>query len=189
MTRPRRQRARAPEVSDTLWCILTDQPLPPRLTEKDGWDRYLGIYDRRERGLNATPRIETLWQQYGEAILTDWAVDHPGTRPTTWWEFGAPRSPRWPDVAIPRQQVGGSGVPRHDAFPERHRSPYDFMFGLPRDWHVEPDAAAPALFESQAAYLLRQDLLLAGEKRLLRSVDLDPEAWEPQPILSVFFGY
>jgi hypothetical protein len=38
------------------------------------------------------------------------------------------------------------------------------------------DPANPPLYESQASYLLRHDLLLPGERRRLTEGDLDPEA-------------
>ena len=41
---------------------------------------------------------------------------------------------------------------------------------------VSYDPADPPLYESQASYLLRHDLLLPGERRRLTEGDLDPEA-------------
>jgi hypothetical protein len=138
------------------------------------------------------PVVLAVWEELREELLTDWIKGHPGTRPYAWWAFDAPRDPvgTWPGcwydgkLAAPRLRVGGTGTPKHEplAFmPEAAFGIYQLWLGeseietfkldcLP----VDPDD--PPMFESQAAYLKRHDLLLKGERLPARA--FDPEAIE-----------
>lgn len=108
-----------------------------------------------------------LWAEHGERITQDWAERNPGTRPSQWWKFSAPRrdgpagyegreSWLWLE---PRLQIGGHGV---DC--EWGAQAYDNA--IP-DWDDEDleYMTSPPVFESELAYLKRHKLLLPGEGR------------------------
>jgi hypothetical protein len=68
----------------------------------------------------------------------------------------------------PRKRTGGTGTPAYEV---QSVGPA-FAYGIPTVW-VGLDEDNPPVFESQAAYLKRHGLLLAGEKR---RADFEPEA-------------
>ena len=139
MSRARRGRTRAADVSQIAWALLTDQP-PPDPPEGGGWELF--ILEGPGSGANAWgPTLEDLWRAHGDAITADWAQAHPGTRPSCWWRWTAPRAAvgtcwgRWTvrddkEFADPRQRLGGVGTPSHEALNAAPR----FELGLPVDW-------------------------------------------------------
>ncbi len=201
MTRARRQRALAPEVSETAWAMLTDGA-PPDLDASDGWERF---------ALSGGP-LQELWSQHGEDILARWAVVHPGTRPSCWWRWEAPRAAlgeRWGRYEVrdadrhpdPRQRLGGAGTPEHEVL----NTVPDLPFGIPARWiskfaaeyyngraldvhgrliaskyadgdfaGLAPDPSDPPMFESEAAYLRRHGLFRSGEAARLKAADYAP---------------
>lgn len=136
--------------------------------------------------------LSELWNKYCDAIIADYAKEYPGYRPGRWWKYTAPEM---------RKRIGGIGTPCHEAL-EYSRS---FNYGLPVDWitpwqveyynrplpenygnfakplapdnftGVAIDPNNPPLYESQAAYLKRQKLLLPGEAKQLTKIDFEPE--------------
>lgn len=77
MARPKKTRARCkPAVSEKAWAFLNDEPY------KRGFDTL-----DLEHGDAARP----LWEQYGDEITKRWIKDHPGTRPSCWWRYTAPK--------------------------------------------------------------------------------------------------
>lgn len=126
--------------------------------------------------------LRALWVQHRERIIQEYVSEYPGERPPRWWEFDAPE---------PRQRLGGSGTASQEVL---GHTPY-FKFGIPAIWITTADIAFymgrsrdinnqpasqyggrdfagvaidpedPPVFESQAAYLKRLGLLLAGEGR------------------------
>ena len=153
--------------------------------------------------------LAALWASQSEWIVADHVANYPGTRPTRWYQYSAPRVPlgtypgAWFDGKLPepRQRLGGIGTPAFEVLAYKPR----YSFGLPVDWVTpfqvkyysgtavnirgEPigslvptnfkgvaiDANDPPIFESQAAYLKRKGLLLAGEERRLRKADWEAE--------------
>jgi hypothetical protein len=128
------------------------------------------------------------WERARKAVLAEWTEKHPGTRPTTWWEYDAPED---------RQRVGGVGMPYWEACPG---SPETYFRGMPNRWWEKssaaflkctnfrhkpiPDAIAydearPPLFEAEGVYLERLGLLLPGEL----VTDREPEACGLEPWL------
>jgi hypothetical protein len=59
----------------------------------------------------------------------------------------------------PRQRMGSTGTPAHEVQAVVPK----FAYEIPIGW-VSLDESNPPTFESQAAYLKRHGLLLAGEK-------------------------
>jgi hypothetical protein len=199
MTRARRARQRAADVSDYAWARLTDQPLPPAI----GFERF--ILDRTGDGPGT---LRALWAAHGDAITDAWAHEQPGTRPSCWWRWSAPRAPlgTWPDcyydgqLPAPRQRVGGIGTPRHEALAYVP----DFCRGVPTAWVSQRDAdhyngrardvhgakvgdgaegdfrgvsvsaSDPPRYEAEAGYLERFGLLLPGERERLTDDDFSP---------------
>lgn len=137
------------------------------------------------------------WNAARDRILKDWIRERPGTRPSFWWIFDAPRMSAqdlerngWDasffsdHLAAPRLRLGGVGDPKFEHFAYTPT----FRCGVPAEWidasdleeHPDPDVRAidpidPPRFESQAAYLKRQGLLQPGEERRLKSAAFEPE--------------
>jgi hypothetical protein len=82
--------------------------------------------------------IREAWERHGEFILAAWVKKHPGTRPSYWWEFDAPRQPvgRFPGwyydgkLPEPRHRLGGVGTAKHEVL--AHVPHYSF--GIPTSW-------------------------------------------------------
>jgi hypothetical protein len=142
---------RGPPIAPDDWAFLNDdKPKNP----------FVAL-------IKADSRWRALWEEYGESITSEWANRHPGTRPTHWWKFSAPRLPTpagyegleswwWLE---PRLQVGGEPVDATDGASARNKA-------VP-DWDDENPAylASPPVFESESAYLARHGLLLLGESK------------------------
>jgi hypothetical protein len=171
-TRTRRRRSFQPAVTPTQWALLTDQPIP----DEPGIGRDLQRWCFNWRGDGEPPWREKsgreLWAAHGDAVLAGWIAEHPGTRPSCWWKFDAPG---------PRQRVGGVGTPAHEV------SAYmlELHLGAPCHWITDHwlkflpgqpiDPANPPMYESQANFLDRYNLLLPGERQRLRDVEFAPE--------------
>jgi len=86
---------------------------------------------------------------------------------------GGPDDGRRPE---PRRRVGGTGgCPTHEGL----------SLGVPDGWLDDDfDPTDPPLYESQAAYLARHELLTNTERRTLATM---PEAFQPENILA-FIG-
>ena len=146
-----RARVRQAPIDPTHWALLTDAPLPadanPFLVIDRNFDRVM----------------RPLWEEYGVEIVVDWIDAHPGTRPSLWWKYDAPRAagqdklPPHQRQVEPRRQILGEGVPLHEV---QNVLP-SYNFGIP-DWCGDP-VEAP-IFESQHAYLKRHSLLRKGER-------------------------
>jgi hypothetical protein len=135
--------------------------------------------------------LTTLWATHCERIVAERAALHPGTRPARWWQYQA---------VEPRRRLGGIGTPASDVLAYKPT----YWCGLPSIWisqrqvkyysgiavdirgspiggklaifkgvAIDPDH--PPTFESQAAYLKRHGLFLAGEERQLKKADFDAE--------------
>ena len=185
-------RTRRPEVEPLLWARLIDAPLP-----EDATDAERFFYDYPDER-----KLREAWAAHRAAILAEWVRKCPGTRPSCWWEFDAPRQPLDGTLPEPRLRLGGKGTPAHEALnyvPE-------FEFGMPASWvenwcieyyngsakdiYGNPigteyregkfiaenfDPNDPPTFEAEAAYLKRLGQLAPGESRRLRMRDFEPE--------------
>lgn len=132
--------------------------------------------------MDAEPGVhpeKALWEEHRDAALADWVKERPGTRPSLWWRYDAPRwnAPKeyrdWcyvPMLPEPRLRLGGVGVTMREKFPAY--SPH-WPLGVPDQWS-EIDAEDPPSFESQAAYLRRHKLFLDGEEARLTDADFEP---------------
>ncbi len=175
MSKPRRGRAKARTITDFQWAFLNDDAAGIATGKK--WERYEMEWNRT-LGLNE-PITAQLWREYSAEILARWIAERPGTRPSLWWKFEAPRAPRGSlrgmlvgdDLPQPRLQVGGSGRPANEVLAYCPR----MSFGVPTTWaDVEP--GNPPLVESEAAYLERMGLLTAAERDRLNPFAFLPAA-------------
>jgi hypothetical protein len=158
MPRKRRVNKAKEQLTDMQWKYLTDQPMP--------WN--METFALR---IGYSANVEQLWDQHRDVILAEHVKENPGTRPALWWQYDAPRQPNgtmpgwWCDGKLPelRKRLGGTGTPI---------SPVNISYGISDVWH-DIDDNDPPTFESQATYLKRHGLFLAGEER---RADFEPEA-------------
>jgi hypothetical protein len=130
--------------------------------ERNGW-YYRCIWRQKS--------LELIWREHADEIVAHFARRWAGTRPALWWRWDAPG---------PRKRLGGVGTPAHEC---RAYAP-NFEFGIPSLWRLPGDHLTrgtpidpedPPAFESEAAYLLRLNLLLPDELARLLPEDFDPE--------------
>ena len=207
MSRPRRARVAAPQMSETAWAMLNDLPVPAD-DGAGGWERFCLNYG----GCLTTPSLQELWAEMGEGIVADWVAECPGTRPSCWWQWSAPRADEYQNVRgglpLPRQRLGGIGTPKsevlcivptlHLGLPVSWVSAWeaDYYNGRALDIHgnrigsdykegdfegVPPDPNDPPRYESEASYLKHHDLLLPGERKRLTARDFQPECVPVEP--------
>jgi hypothetical protein len=169
-------------LTEMQWRHLVDAEEP---SESEGGDP-LGRLLLDEAG--------ELWAAHRERVLSLWAREHPGTRPSLWWRWDAPRMrpETWPlgsgtvwirELPEPRRRLGGTGTPSYEVLAT---VPY-LDHGVPRSWLTQGlkpwfsttapayDPDDPPVYESQAAYLERHGLLLPGERRRLTGEDFEAE--------------
>jgi hypothetical protein len=192
MTVPRRPRKKQVEISAVQWAFLCDD-IPDDASDWERWELeancVLGTCEKI---------VDRLWEAFGEIIVQRWAEERPGTRPSLWWRYDAPRQPlgTYPGVFFdgqlpqPRKRVGGIGTPLHEVsayvpqyhlgipvlwkFPEpgpvgrQRKNQREF---LPKARAVDPNK--PPIYESQAAYLERHGLFLPGERERLTAKDFE----------------
>jgi hypothetical protein len=103
---------------------------------------YLGI-DREATRL--------AWDRCKERVLAEFIKEHPGCRPWHWWRFDGPQEPR---------RVMRADVPCEAGFHNKPFNVEDTDFGLWMNWWPLCDV----VYESQAAFLKRHNLLAEGEE-------------------------
>jgi hypothetical protein len=111
------------------------------------------------------------WQGFGAEITAAWAAGHAGSRPWGWWQFVAPE---------PRTCLEGAAYVYRGAKPGDGDWIWKEEFGLPGRPQARRPGAKPErlVFESQAAYLRRLDLLIPGEAERIPAEALEPEIVE-----------
>ncbi|MDR6659783.1 hypothetical protein J2W51_002353 [Tardiphaga robiniae] len=182
----KRQRAGAGAVSEAAWAFLNDA-----LTDDIGasWERW-GLEADQALFLKGPPPAE-LWSQFRDVVLKRWILERPGSRPSLWWRYDAPRLPRgtyeecfWDGMLPePRLRVGGVGTALQDVLAY---VPVSYL-GVPKYWQDHEEASIspeivpinpenPPTFESQASYLDRFGLMTASERRRVDSARFSPES-------------
>lgn len=146
-TTKRRSRRQRLEVDPAIMRMLRDEPADE--------DDFRWQYTKET--------IAQAWREHGDRITEEWAAQYPGTRPSMWWRYDAPRAQDagrhagWyyvGEMIEPRRQLTGGGQPLCEALaygPHYH-------YGIP-DWFGD----RAATFETQAAYLRRHSLLFDDE--------------------------
>ena len=153
-------------ISDDLFC-----PKAEPISFEDDRLQYLTIYPEP---------CAALWKEYGQAVVQAWAERRPGSRPRWFWLFPEPRY---------RERLGGTGFPKSDFLAHLPT----FSYGIPADWITSEDvetwphlagrqigATDPPIFESQAAFLKRLNLLLPGEEEKIKRRHWQPERIEEE---------
>jgi hypothetical protein len=155
------------EISDAAWAFLNDLPTP---------DDTESAFEILMLGNPNDEALGELWDRARGEVLAGWVKDHPGTRPSAWWKCECPRQPMgtfqgaYYDGRLPEQRkfVSGAGCP---AWMVLAHVP-DYELGLPAQW-AGFEAENPPAFESQAAYLRRNNLLTPHELRVLSAADYE----------------
>lgn len=101
--------------------------------------------------------LERAWQEHSEEILKSWIKEHPGTRPSCWWQFETPKE----------RKITGKFILLSELYPALLSY---FFKGIPQDVETEGEV----FVESEASYLLRHNLFLKGEKSRLKKEDFEP---------------
>jgi hypothetical protein len=124
--------------------------------------------------------LAALWREFADDIVKEHIATSPGTRPERWWSYSAPE---------PRRRLGGIGTPCH----ERLAHVLRLQLGVPVDWIMADDVstyeligsplevpaldpAKPPMYESEAAYLQRLELLQPGERKRLTPKDFNRQS-------------
>lgn len=147
MSPPRRARARkAQDISELQWAFLNDalDRDDPRREEQEYRWRFYELECNTTLGENR-PIVDDLWRTYGPYVLARWAVEKPGTRPSLWWKYDAPRMaegtyPGWyfdGSLPEPRRRLGGTGSAAHDVLSYVPQ----FACGIPLCWITTEDVA------------------------------------------------
>jgi hypothetical protein len=146
---------------------ISDEPCPP------GADAF------EYRFLSPDVSLAELWRLHGADVTAKWIKERPGTRPTMWWRFDAPR---WKaegrhvgawyagELPEPRRQVGGVGTPAYEVSAYKP----DWPLGISLEWADYDEANLPT-FESQAEYLKRHNLIGADELERVPESGFVPE--------------
>ncbi len=122
---PRKRRTSKPrraEIHPDIMAILSDRE------PSSGSFKYF----------STDAEFEAAWNEARDEILADWIADSPGTRPSFWWRFDAPRQRlgNFPGcyydgkLPEPRRRLGGAGTPAHEVL----ANVPNYSFGIPTDW-------------------------------------------------------
>src|SRR5690349_24281856 len=87
-----RSRINAPELSDTAVAYFFDEINLDAEEWKHDWEPYILHYNLQNERIGAS--AEDLWRRYGAELTEEYAVAHPGTRPSSWWRWSAPEPRR-----------------------------------------------------------------------------------------------
>jgi hypothetical protein len=177
MARGRKSRTTRTEtyLTDAEYAYLTDGEVGPPSGDFEHYD--LTALRMGKHGIKARDPRELI-DRYGDEFLKKFIEQYPCKRPYWFYQFIVPRQPdRGTGIFYegtlpePRKRLGGSGEFHKDYVPS-------YRWGMPHHYHWSTfDANDPPLFESQAEYLERWNLLTQQEKKWLKE---HPEAREPE---------
>jgi|SRR5579862_1038109 len=157
LVKRRTERTHRPDISEQAWLFFLEDP---------------EVVENGMPGANEYEHLELrfpqdkafrLWAIAEEDVLREWLRDHAGSRPGYWWICSAPG---------PRLRLNRDGSVHPDQ-PANIELRWD-NHGLPDSCDLDVDDG-PFIFESQASYLKRLNLLSAGERRRLKPKDFEPE--------------
>lgn len=123
----------------------------------------------------------SVWEDVRERVTDDWIRKHPGTRPWAFWEYDAPRRDTgtgafFEPLPEPRRRIGGQGQTTWEKYPAVVP---EYERGIPSSWaEIDPDD--PPRYESESAFLLRNDLLTPAEIKYLAA---HPELLAPEVVM------
>jgi hypothetical protein len=105
--------------------------------------------------------LAPLWTIRRDELLPAWIAEHPGTRPAAWW---------WLEAREPRQVLEDRG---HHVWPvPRWGETWRLDRGRP---NIAQLGHFEVVFEAEATYLRRLDLLTSAELSALDDADFTPE--------------
>jgi hypothetical protein len=78
----RQAKHRRAVLTDAQWHVLTDQP-----------DESLDAYLLEGPPYGEATELHGLWDAHKASLLPRWVQRYPGTRPSCWWRWDAPREP------------------------------------------------------------------------------------------------
>lgn len=163
--RQRKQRDKL-EIPAGIWAFLNDE----EIAAGDSQTKYLIHTLEADDGAE----LRKLWRRVRGELLEKWIRQKPGTRPRCWWRFEAPRATLGNSqhlVQAMRRQISGAGRPSWET--DRGASDLPWLeCGLPQTWEGY-DRTQPPVWESQAAFLGRHELLRAPELRTLTAANFD----------------
>ena len=119
------------------------------------------------------------WRAVRGEVLPQWTKAHPGTRPHAWWRFDAAERRRRIDGPChpfenPERIARVDEIAAQPGTPPTYRNEmYALHYGKPRSLMLRDDFEA--VYESEAAYLDRLDLLTAAERGALADADQEGE--------------
>lgn len=173
--KPLKKLQKKPEIQPWKIQILRDGLYP----DDTGFEGLKFYYDC---GRSEDEKFK-LYQSIKKDFLQDWISKNPCTRPWAWYEYSAPRwDDPWPDYfchktfAEPRLHISGGAECKYNFVPSYYKA-------VSEHWHFT-DQDLP-MFESEAAYLQRLNLLRKEEKAHLEK---HPELLEPQSIVDIIPG-
>ena len=148
-------------LSPAQLCYLQDAPGD----DLDGLDS-IELFDLRTGAYPA----RKIWEEHRDAFLPEFIQRNPGQRPAGWWAWDCPRQADkdidcfWHGT-LPEERLWASG----GGF-EVNGVPH-YARGVPS--YAEYDEADPPMFESQASFLRRWNLLTSAELKKLKAEDYD----------------
>lgn len=172
--RQRRSHRRRQPITPTAVAFLNDKPMPDDGNE---WEDSALRYNHAALSADLWQGgcAAVLWAEHGTEVMVAWVKARPGTRPSQWWRFSAPRQAdqghgrrHWPLIET-RQHVSGTGT-----VDDRQNCA---RYGVPRFDYQSRPPRKPRIIEAQAAYLDRHGLLSGEERRRIPAA-----AFEPVPI-------
>lgn len=175
--KPLKKLKKVPEIEDWKIKILETGEYP----EGEGFEGLHFFYSGIQKN-SPDLRLE-LYQTIKKDFLSAWIKDHPGSRPWGWWEFDCPRQKDkdancfWHGT-LPeeRQHISGGTRCKYNFVPSYRKAVFKY-------WHYTDDDVP--MFESEAAFLKRLDLLTGDERRHLEK---HPELLEPESLLDAIPG-
>jgi hypothetical protein len=149
-----------------------------RMVLKDGYPEYLtDRLDFSDGGLKSmdlfnlqgsTSEQHELWDAYGGEVVLQWIQERPGTRPSLWWEYTAPKQPKRDKdgyfsgrLPEPRLLIDSTGEDDHFHY---------YYFKGVEVYSIDPNV----FIESEPAYLRRHNLMSDEEIRRLTAADYEP---------------
>ena len=105
--------------------------------------------------------LKATWESCWSVILRGFIRDKPGRRPWPWWKFDSPEN---------RLKLSGQGLADHEKYKSIRPS---FFIGIPK-YFSDIDENDPLLYESEAAFLKRENLLSKAEEARLTAEDFEP---------------
>ena len=172
--RPLIRLQKLPEIQPWKIQVLRDGIYP----DEQGFEALHFFYADRKHDSK-----KELYKSIHEGFLGDWIEKYPCARPWAWYEYDAPRwDDPWKDCfyhgtfAEPRQHISGGKLCEYNYVPK-------FYKGIFKYWHYTEDDLP--IFESEAAYLKRLNLLTEEEEKHLSK---HPELLEPISIVDAIPG-